>query len=353
MEDEGGADEHRQYVHDYLSPTFHTPVLLVHPPEFTKDDKELLTQFFFEKLKVPGLSLMSSSLCALWAYGLSTATIIDVGFEKTDITPVVDFLVQSRVRKTVADCGGESMTEHLRSLLPDMKPEWIETLKKSPICEILPPGAPIPGSGEIAHGQGVLVDEDEDDINMLGEDEGAINVAAIVASGKTKEFLAQKEKEKRGEAERKLPNREREVNYFWVVDEKMPGEEEGAGSVLTSPVVGEAPAFPAEGAQTSPVNTSPTTTGFPPLDAEKAHKESEKRKQTRLAASQGIILKQNETWRELSVGTERFRAAECGILHSIADAVYAVIQSVDEIGKRAELWDNLIIVGNGSKVKGM
>src|SRR5690606_35827431 len=63
-------------------------------------------------------------------------------------------------------------------------------------------------------------------------------------------------------------------------------------------------------------------------------------------------LAPDETRREIEVGRERFQAAECGILSEIADAVYLSISSVDEVEARPHLWDNMIICGNGSRIRG-
>ncbi|KAA8893247.1 hypothetical protein FN846DRAFT_979753 [Sphaerosporella brunnea] len=344
------------YVHETINPTFHTPILLVHPPEFTLEDKQLLTQFVFEKLKTPGFALMDSATTALWAYGLSTATIIDIGYEKTDITPIADFLIQERARKTVHSCGGETMTQHLCSLLPEMKPEHVESLKKSAICEILPLGTPIPGTSadpNAAIRAPLLLSSSEDKDAMISEEEGTVNVAAIVASGKTREFLEKREKAARGEAERRLPNAERETNTFWAIDKKRPGEDEERppASALVSPVATKAPELP-EGGGAEPIQTSPTTTALePPAEPEKKH-DASLRAQERRAAAEGIILREDETWRLLSVGPERFRAAECGILLRISDAIYDCISRVEDVSKRADLWENLVLVGNGARVKG-
>ena len=56
---------------------------------------------------------------------------------------------------------------------------------------------------------------------------------------------------------------------------------------------------------------------------------------------------------EIEVGIERFQAASGGLLEKIADAVYLAISSVEDVAKRSEVWDNLIVVGNGSKICGM
>jgi actin-related protein 9 len=56
--------------------------------------------------------------------------------------------------------------------------------------------------------------------------------------------------------------------------------------------------------------------------------------------------------REIEVGTERFLSDSDGTLDKIAAAVHRSISSVDEVQKRSDLWDNLIICGNGSRLKG-
>lgn len=359
-------------MHELINPIFHTPILLVHPPEFSLEDKQRVTQFMFEKLKAPGFALMDSAVTSLWAYGLATSTVIDVGFEKTDITPVVDFIIQGRARKTVHACGGETMTQYLCSLLPDMKPEHVEALKKSPICEILPLGTPIPGCKDISTSLGIrapdiaaLKSTEDDTDALVSEADGTVNVAAIVASGKTHEFLAKREQAFRGEAERKLPNRDRETSTFWVMDKKRPGEEdEMPASALTSPVATKAPALPAATATavaseqplTSPTSATATATvseaAEVDAEAEKRYQETSKQAQETRARAEGIVLRSDEVWRELSVGHQRFRAAEFGILTCIADAVYDSISRVEEVSKRADLWDSLIIVGNGAKLRG-
>ena len=351
-----------------INPTFHTPILLVHPPEFTLEDKQLVTQFMFEKLKTPGFALMDSAITLLWAYGLATSTVIDVGFEKTDITPIVDFLIQGRARKTVHECGGETMTQHLCSLLPDMKPEHVEALKKSPICEILPLGAPIPGckDGETSMGIraphiAVMMSSEDDTDALVSEEDGTVNVAAIVASGKTHEFLAKREQALRGEAERKLPNRDREISTFWVMDKKRPGEEDEnlapSASALTSPTTTKAPELPTPTTAAAPElpQPSPTTATAPAEvdpEAEKRYQETSKQAQETRARAEGVVIRSDEIWRELSVGHQRFRAAECGILTRIADAVYDSISRVEEVSKRADLWESLVIAGNGAKLRG-
>ena len=505
----------RQHVHETINPTFHTPILMLCPPVFTPSDKERITQFVFEKLKAPGFVLMDMALATLWAYGLQNSTIIDVGFEKTDITPILDFSIQERARETVPGWGGESMTKHLMKLLPDLKYEEVEQLKRSPICEILHSGHSLPNASSvntaIAAGNDKMKRAAEmDGSDLIDEEEGTMNVAAIVASGKTHEFLAKREKEKRGEAERKLPNRERETNSFWVVEKKKPGDEPTSSSAMildepqsavsvsapklpevvvgaeappaipaatvasevssaatvpipeiasidATPAAPAAPANPAESAPPAPpvaittteeiaattavapvppvtteavaiestivekpkpedptsepaklagaaeaavvtevVATTESTTTNPaetttvtttvtttlqttdtavavaqetetaPLpapapapiamdeEALRKQKEKERRKEEKRAAAEGLPkIGEDEIRREIQVGVERFMAAECGILQELTDRIWRVISKVEDVSRRAELWESLILVGNGSKIRGL
>ncbi|RPA98380.1 actin-like ATPase domain-containing protein [Choiromyces venosus 120613-1] len=502
------------HIHETINPTFHTPILMLCPPAFTPSDKERITQFVFEKLKAPGFVLMDMALATLWAYGLSTSTIIDVGFEKTDITPILDFVIQERARETAPGWGGESMTKHLLKLLPDLKCEEIEQLKRSPICEILHSGNLLPNATSVntaiaAGNEKMKRAAEMDGSDLIDEEEGTMNVAAIVASGKTHEFLAKREKEKRGEAERKLPNRERETNSFWVVEKKKPGDEPSSSAMIldepqsavsvsapklpevvvgaeappavpattvvteissttittittdaplpevastdTAPAASAAPADPTDSVppappvatttevaaatavapvpavvietttventvvekpktddstsepikpadiveeitvttevvataeatttsttETTTVTTAPQTTETaatvapeietapvpvpapaPIVTDEEAlrkQKEKERRKEEKRAAAEGLPkIGEDEIRREVRVGVERFMAAECGILQELADCVWRVISKVEDVSRRAELWESLILVGNGSKIRG-
>ncbi|RPB23432.1 actin-like ATPase domain-containing protein [Terfezia boudieri ATCC MYA-4762] len=403
------------YVHELINPTLNTPILIVYPPIWTRYDKELVTQFVFEKLKAPGLCLLDSALAVCWAYGISTATVIDVGYEKTDITPVLDFVVGEIERDTIF-VGGEDMTQHLMKILGGEEKGWgrdmAEQLKCSPICEILD-GSKINIPGQGTEKISDLVKKGKKlgkDINVLpteaDDDDGAPNVAAIVASGKTREYLEKKEKEKQEAAKgaKNLPNWRRDTNKFWVIEKRKPGEAmdiemadhweqtEHREEKPDEPMADSStPPAPTLGKQTStdapqassrsgtssgaPPGSRPgTSSGVPPTgsrpgtsagpaDGEPESEEArlkaeakEKRKEEKRAKNQQeveqIQLRPNECRREVEVGIERFQAAEGGIITTIADAMYRIIMRVDDVSRRQELWDNLVVVGNASRVKG-
>jgi actin-related protein 9 len=409
------------HVHNVLSPTLHTPILLIAQPTWTAQDHETITQFTFEKFKTPAFCIMDSALAVSYAYGVQNATVIDVGYQKVDITAICDFSVQ-HVGRTVAltGCGGDAMTQRLFELLgpKGWTRDMCEQLKKSQVCEILPAGTPLPGSSEtqetisnpaaaastgaIASGPSVkiteaprapIIDTDAGEEEMDGipvvDDEGVLDVASIVASGKTQEFLAAQEKKKALAASRKaakdardaadaavtkpvrLPNSKRERTIFHYLERRLPGEledmNENAKRSANEPdpeskchkSLGQNPTTETTADGNMLVEGAPKPSAEPTADSSMSAEEQATRREQIRAAKREEKRKAREgqgdptlARKEIEVGIERFQAASGDILDAIADAVHRTILSVEEISKRGDLWDSLIIVGNGSKVRG-
>lgn len=341
------------HVYNTLSPPFHTPVLVISQPIWSAKDHETLTQFFFQQFKIPAFCLMDSSLAACYAYGVQSATVVDIGHGKCDVTAVSEFVVHEIGRgMAIAGCGGDGMTRRLlQSLAPKgFTYQMCEQLKKSPVCEILPPGTELPGSthteeqtevtnpaaaastgasgsgpdrresitSSMPRGPGLGTEVGEETNGNEEDNEGVIDIATIVARGNTSEFLAKREKEKAEKAAAKrssvaeaakptrLPNSKKETATFQFEDY----------GIFESGEIGN--------------GAGPT----------------KKRK------------------REVEVGVERFMAAAPtatinsddrsgnSIIDTIASTIHSTIMAVPEVSKRGELWDSLVILGNGSKVRG-
>lgn len=382
------------HVYNTLSPPFHTPILVISQPAWTAHDHERLTQFFFEKFKTPAFCLMDSALAVCYAFATATATVIDVGYGKCDVTAVSDFVVNDLGRgAALPGCGGEGMTEQLRSLL-DIKgftKDMCEQLKRSNICEVLLPGTELPGTelpedhemedqmvnfasaasagandpGEVQRGsisaQGGIpktdmevdvVEEDLDREVKEGEDnEGVLDVASIVASGKTSEWVAKKEKEKLEKAAAKkaaadaaaaaapkltrLPNSKR-VKATLHYNERRPLDELNGNGKRATDTDGDQGEAPKRQKTPELVGDAAPETGDNLAFANKR----------RTRDTVAYVRK------DVEVGVERFQATTGGIMDQIAGSIHRSILSVPDISKRSELWDSLIIVGNGSKIKG-
>ena len=376
------------HVYNTVNPPFHTPILLISEPVWTLKEHEKVTQFFFEKFKVPAFGMMDSAMATTYAYGIPTATVIDIGMNKADITCVTDFVLHNVGRGlAVRDCGGEAMTERLVELLSNRKGfnrDVCEQLKRSNICEILPSDVELPGEEAITGdavvnpaaaastgqdgavpgqrkqsvvdlprgpGPGTEVGEEK----TLEDEEGVLDIASIVTSGNMSEYLAQKDREKTEKAVAKqqkkgsdaqqqaaarpvrLSNAKRTRNTFIYEDIALHDAMKKAG--MSSGNMADMQYALQEGPNKrqktpepqSAVSDKPMDSGF----------ES--------AADKGPTT---GIRREIEIGPERFQAATGGILERLADSIHRTVQSCGDINKRSDLWDSVIIVGNGARVRG-
>jgi len=398
-----------QYIHNTLSPTLHTPILMIAEPAWTAKDHERITQYCFESFKCPGFLLLDAAQAACYAFGLQTACVVDVGADKANVTTVTDFLLDGSTRATsIPDCGGEALTKRLHELLEPkgFTRNMCEQLKKSPICEILPPGTPLPGQqasqskgdnnpaaavstgangsganqrhtagalGEAPRGPGVGTEiGGKDAITKEEEDnDGVLDVANIVASGKMNEYLEKKEREKQEKAAAKadkkkgadaakaaeaaksqarLRNSDKEKATFLYEDDAL--LEVLKGSTLDSNGVAEAKAAldeaPArKNSTTTNLNTSTSTTNTTSTDSTSTNTAATTKPTPSLAST-------TAPRREITVGTERFLSASGpnSPLHILSSSIHRVISSNPTPSSRSTLWNNLIIIGNGSAVRG-
>ncbi|KAK9485000.1 actin-domain-containing protein [Lipomyces starkeyi] len=236
------------------------PILLTCNSEWQPKQIEEIVTHMFTKVHVPAVTIIPESLAALYAYALQIACVVNLGEEKTEITPIIDFnIVESA--QAVVEIGGKDINRALQSLLPTLQPYQIEELKRSPIYEILndksmsffgEPSAPATSSVE---------------------DEGIVDVAAIVANGNAREILAQRE-QKKSSKQVELKNAEMPRNSF--IDSKG---------------------------------------------------------------------------QKVEVGTERFKGTE-DIIERLSHEIGNVIGKLDDIARRGDCWENIIIVGGPTVIKG-
>lgn len=387
------------HIHNTFNPTLHTPIMLVAQPSWTAKNHEDLAAFIFEKFKTPALCIMDSALATSYAFGVQSATIIDIGFEKVDVTAITDFQITGR--GTVPDSGGEAMTRKLQELLKakNFTRDMAEQLKKSSICEILLPGVPLPGAeggvvdevvsnpaaaastGALSSGPSVKIAEPRTKVpevdvvddeypladDKIVDDDGVLDVASIVTSGKTQEFLAKKEKEKAERAALRKATREAEKEAAAAAARpvRLPNAkrtraifhyEQAAGDV-SDPKRQKTP----EIVPGSAVDEPQSATDNKPMDAAipgAVEDESSRKEQVKAARREEKRRTREEenpdrVRRDIEIGLERFQAADDGYLDAIADTIYRTVLSVDDISKRQEAWDALVICGSGSKVRGL
>ncbi|KAM3457316.1 Actin-like protein ARP9 [Beauveria bassiana D1-5] len=419
------------HVHGLLTTTYHnTPILLMASPQWTRPDAEAIARYIFEKTRTPALCIIHSGIATQYGLKWPNMTVVDIGFQKVDVTAIHDGRVVNHidVGASVADdqlSGGDVFTQRLKTLLAseNFTYDMAEQLKKSTICEVLPyvatadklfelpvasssgapPSAPqatkplAPVADPEASKPDAAANEEEGGDDNKAEDDGILDVAAIVTSGQTKEFLARKEKEKAKPGRKpkaqqeeaparpaRLPNSKRTHNTFFyeeiiqelVVPEpeqslKEATKENGDAGAEQKPAEGTATADPAAPAvTTAETGAAPDvamTDGAAPIEV----KEEPKPEEPQVVATNGNAPKPGEdsalkdskndtpTYRpkrvkkDIEVGLERFTFADRSEIDRIVTAIYRTVQGIDDMYMRPPCWDNIVFVGNGSRLRGL
>ncbi|KJZ79934.1 hypothetical protein HIM_00648 [Hirsutella minnesotensis 3608] len=406
------------HVHGLLTTTYHnTPIMLMASPQWTRPDCETIAQYIFEKTRTPALCLIHSGIATQYGLKWPNMTVVDIGYEKVDVTAIHDGRVVNHMDLGSPNperhiSGGQVFTQRLLKLLEGkgFDQEMAEQLKKSPICEVLPyaPGekslcelpkentagapatqasGPVPVAeapvvaGEAPKPTDLSAGDDGEGTENNADEDGVLDVAAIVTSGQTKEFLAKKEKEK-GKPGRKakdkdgeagavkparLPNSKRTHNTFFyeeVVQEEVPRDPKPSGAEAVGAVekpVGEqaadgsgAPREAANGdaaALANPAQEKPSETNGT------AAADQQPKTETQVAANaadnEPPEMRPNRVRRDIEVGLERFTFADRDEIDRIVGTIYRTIQGIDDMYMRPACWDNLVFVGNGARLRGL
>ncbi|KAK8079917.1 chromatin remodeling complex subunit [Apiospora hydei] len=383
------------HVHQLLTTSYHnTPIVLMASPQWTRGDNEIIARFIFEKTKTPALCLMHSAYAAQYGLKWLNMTVVDIGYEKMDVSCIWDSNLVAHKSLDYFTPGLEAGSNVLTKKLHGLLKEKGFTLDIPPLAEVLPYVATAKNCMELPDedvaaeasaqfaveaprineptiaASSTAVDA-ENGIDDKAADEGVLDVANIVTSGNTREFLAKKEKEKAERAKAKhrkaqeaeaaanrparLPNAKRKTNLFHyeeTVHEDVqvplsngapkpesaaPPATNGDGAAAAEPtpkVEGDAAAAPAP-----PAPTAETATDVLPFAPEATSSVTERRtKRIR---------------KDIEVGLERFLFVEREYIDQVARLIYNTIQSIPELSKRPECWNNIVFVGNGSRLRGL
>ena len=357
------------HIYNTLSPTLKSGIVMVTQPAWTHDYREKICQFIFEKFKPPGLYMLDAASAAAYAFRTGdpgetacNCCVVDVGYEKCDVTAwTASEIIHVGRLISIPNCGGNTMTNNLLRLLESkgFTYDMCEQLKRSDICEILPPSSPLPTEAKVLNGKNpaatastgvnVLPSKPVDSQSGLprgpgpgteaGEDkvedsEGVLDVASIVASGKASEILAKKEKEKAEKAAKKSKAAAaNEAKQLKLTNSQKP---------KATFHYNEPRAFQGVNGVSQPVNgengQSTAVAGGEGVQTEEPH---------RVENVSAMLRK------EVEVGVERFQAdgEDHEILYRIAAGIHhCILEAPLEV--RSAMWDNIIIVGNGSKILG-
>ncbi|KIJ65723.1 hypothetical protein HYDPIDRAFT_110872 [Hydnomerulius pinastri MD-312] len=165
-----------------------SPVMLSIAPGLSRDSSERISQIFFERFNVAGLAIVERPMTQLYATGQLSGVVVDIGYEKTDVSPVYDgFIVHSARSGTslgIRDCENylanllRSNQSVMSAAFPPESPSDPETVQKFLLDFV-----------KFVWSEGhVRVPSDGQTVEVP-EDEGVTDIAAVLVAGKEKAVI--------------------------------------------------------------------------------------------------------------------------------------------------------------------
>ncbi|KAI6112731.1 actin family [Pisolithus sp. B1] len=165
-----------------------SPVILSMPAGLSRDLLEQVCQLFFERFNVAGFAVLERPMAQIYATGLLSGVVVDIGYEQSDISPIYDGFILQNIRTSTAigirDCENylanilRSNQSVMAAASPPDSPEDSQTIQQFLLDfaqHIWKEGlVRVPSDGQTAD---------------VPEDEGVTDIAAVLVAGKEKAVI--------------------------------------------------------------------------------------------------------------------------------------------------------------------
>ena len=112
------------------------PLLLTESPQGPKANRLKMTQTAFETFGVPAMYLAQQAVLALYTTGATTGTILNAGYQVTDVFPVYEGYALPHAHQRLC-FGGQKLTEYLSTLLKlERQPREVINDIKERLCYV-------------------------------------------------------------------------------------------------------------------------------------------------------------------------------------------------------------------------
>jgi actin-related protein 9 len=177
-----------------------SPLLLTHPPTLSLAQQQRLAQTLFERLNFPAVQLVARPVASLFAMNAVSGIVVDIGLERTTISPVIDTACHLPGVIEVP-LGAEDLERHLVEILR-IQPSVLETLAGPLDEDAVPPPAGLPQDtdSQLLRLSRLLWRTNQLRPLLLGgvalpkeqEEEGVTDIAAALVAGREKALMADK-----------------------------------------------------------------------------------------------------------------------------------------------------------------
>lgn len=98
----------------------HHPLLLLDKPHTPPAIRQRLCEILFETHDLPAVFFLRDAIASCYAVGRTTATVVDVGYSSTMVTPVYEGFVETRGVLRNNACSAHATEEHVLQMMDDI-----------------------------------------------------------------------------------------------------------------------------------------------------------------------------------------------------------------------------------------
>ncbi|KAI6015988.1 actin family [Pisolithus microcarpus] len=165
-----------------------SPVILSMPAGLSRDLLEQVCQLFFERFNVAGFAVLERPMAQIYATGLLSGVVVDVGYEQSDISPIYDGFILQNIRTSTA-IGIRDCENYLANILRS---------NQSVMAAASPPDSPVDSQtiqqflldfAQHIWREGLVRVPSDGQTAEVPEDEGVTDIAAVLVAGKEKAVI--------------------------------------------------------------------------------------------------------------------------------------------------------------------
>lgn len=164
-----------------------SPVLLSITPGLSRDHYERICQMFFEQFNVAALGILERPMAQMYAANSLSGVIVEIGDEKTDITPIYEGFITQQARTTTS-IGIRDCEVYLANLLRS---------NQSVVSALSPPSNPLAPEALVSNLLDLVkhvwkeghIKVPSDGETAAPEDEGVTDIAAVLVAGREKAVI--------------------------------------------------------------------------------------------------------------------------------------------------------------------
>jgi actin-related protein 9 len=187
------------------------------PPRLPITTRERFVQLCFEKFFIPGLTVLERDVCQLYAHGLISGLVLDIGRTHSTVSAVFDSIPIAGA-SVWSPLGTEDLDKYLAHLILQANPDLPTVLSSDSSEPLVPPAL---GDVLLSIVQSLKAGEDtilfaSDKLNLglveasfagatVDQDEELDDVAKVVATGKLNKFTSKAKKSKASGGENANP----------------------------------------------------------------------------------------------------------------------------------------------------